>query len=210
MSDAVLINVHQPPPIYSMASEMEMETPRHPFRQQALWSASALLFTFYLTLILYLFLTQPPFRHFITVHANALFALPYILSLLVVLLCLAPCTPPPARSQLDAAITTPSDCCLVVLVLLEWATCLALVLVTLIGVHDGLSYVSADGLIVPAPGHSKPIPANGKTPEGIGHDAIVVIIIPVIFMYTLFNFLMHCVSCTQAALRERNGLSDMD
>lgn len=207
----------------------------HPFRQSALWSLNAALFFLYLTLALYLFQTSPRFRDAVVSNANTLFALPYVLSLLVVAVCLAPCAPPPPR-DLDPVIASPLDCLLVLLVLLEWATCLALVLLTLIAVHDGLTYISPDGLIVPAgspdapappavlqpPPHGQPPaqpghPSDGGrhlTPpeggDGISPDAVVVLLIPLFFMYTLFNFLIHFLSCVEAAFRRRRGFDDLD
>lgn len=182
-----------------------------PFRQHFLWSASLLLFTAYLAAVLYFFLTCAPFRYFVVHRANTLFALPYVLSLLVVLLCLAPCSPAPSRPQLDAVITSPADCALVLLVLLEWATCLALVLVTLIAVHDHLSYVSADGLIVPTDTVPRPShPPAAHSADGISHDAIVILLIPVLLMYCLFNSLLHLYSCVEAAWRVRNNYTDLD
>lgn len=142
-------------------------------------------------------------------NANGLFALPYILSLFVVAVCLAPCAPPPRR-DLDGVISTPLDCCLVVLVLLEWATCLALVLITLIAVHEGLSYISPDGLIVPADDTTGAADAVQAKGDGISRDAVVVLVIPVLFMYTLFNFVLHCWSCTEAWVRRRRGLGEFD
>ena len=208
MSDAVLIDIHHPPtsrpPNYA-AVPPPPPPAAHPFRQHALWSACALLFSAYLAVVLYLFLTNPVFRHFVVTRANTLFALPYILSLLVVLLCLAPFSPTPARTQLDPAITNPADCCLVLLVLLEWATCLALVLITLISVHDGLSYVTPDGLILPVVGS---VPPDAKPADGISDDALVVLIIPLLLMYTLFNFLIHFYSSLEAAVRISRNLPD--
>lgn len=227
-----------------------------PFRQHFLWSACILSFMAYVTAVLYYFLMSPPFRYFVVHRANTLFALPYILSLLVVLLCLAPCSPTPARPQLDAVITSFADCALVLLVLLEWATCLALVLVTLIAVHDHLSYVSPDGLILPTDGggttpdddpSSIPIPppiappppsdatdptnvtagtgdgltSDGGGPfkpdtglhssgDGISHDAVIVLIIPILLIYCLFNCLLHLYSCLEASWRVRNHYADLD
>lgn len=205
ITDAVLIDVYRPPTTYDA---LPVPPPRpHPFRQHALWSFCAFLFSAYLAAVLYFFLTSPAFRAFVVTRANALFALPYVLSLLVVLLCLAPFSPTPTRSQLDPAITSPADCCLVLLVLLEWATCLALVLVTLISVHDHLSYVSPDGLIVPVVGQ---IPPDAKPADGIPDDALIVLLIPMLLMYTLFNFLLHLYSTVEASIRLRRGLSDTD
>lgn len=192
--------------------------PLVPFRQDCLWAFCALLFFVYLTGVLYLFLTSASFRQLVIDNANGLFALPYVLSLFVVAVCLAPCAPPPRR-DLDGVIATPLDFCLVVLVLLEWATCLALVLITLIAVHDGLSYISPDGLILPAGTELPHAPKNGSGlgtgvagggGDGISKDAFVVLIIPIFFMYTFFNFLLHCYSCTEALLRRRRGLADTD
>lgn len=213
MSDAILIDVHHPHPFYAAAPSRPRSPPPpplhtqppHPFRQHALWAASALLFSSYLFLVLYIFLTSEPFRLFIVSRANALFAIPYVLSLLVVLLCLSPCTQPATRSHLDVSISSPADCCLIILVLLEWATCLALVLVTLIAVHDGLSYVSSDGLIVPV---VSGVPDDAKPADGIADDAVIVLIIPVLLMYTLFNFLLHCFSAVQASWLMRNSSPD--
>lgn len=222
--------------------------PYLPFRQHLLWSACLLIFMLYVTAVLYFFLMSSTFRSFVVNRANTLFALPYILSLLVVLLCLAPCSPTPARPQLDAVITSPADCALVLLVLLEWATCLSLVLVTLIAVHDHLSYVSPDGLILPTdnlpPGpanstsnynnssSSAPFSSNPNTTapnnfntsnpssadlksgqhsgDGIAHDAVIVLIIPVILMYCLFNCLIHLYSCLEAAWRSHHHYTDLD
>lgn len=207
MSDAVLIDMHRPYTQYAPVPPLPPPAPPLPFRQHVLWAAAALFFSSYLTLVLLLFLTNEPFRHFVVVRANALFALPYVLSLLVVLLCLAPCAPAPPRAQLDAVITTPADCSLVLLVLLEWATCLALVLVTLIAVHDRLSYVSPDGLIVPV---VESVPKDARPADGISRDAVIVLLIPILLMYTLFNFLLHMYSCVEAAWRGRAGLNDSD
>lgn len=193
-----------------------------PFRQDALWALCALLFFAYLTAVLYLFLTLPSFRRIVVENANGLFALPYVLSLFVVAVCLAPCAPPPRR-DLDGVIAGPVDCLLVILVLLEWATCLALVLITLIAVHEGLSYISPEGLIVPAiDGPTGPSGLNSSSPnatavqpgpkggDGISADAVVVLVIPMLFMYTLFNLLLHVFSCIEAYFRRRRGLSDSD
>lgn len=183
-----------------------------PFRQHLLWSASLLLFTAYLAIVLYFFLTSPAFRFFVVHRANTLFALPYVLSLFVVLLCLAPCWPAPARPQLDAVITSPADCALVLLVLLEWATCLALVLVTLIAVHDHLSYVNADGLIVPTDitSPTSPHKDSSQTGDGISQDAIIILIVPLFLMYCLFNCLFHLYSCLEAAWRAHHHYTDLD
>lgn len=164
--------------------------------------------------MLYLFVTSATFRQLVVDNANGLFALPYVLSLFVVAVCLAPCAPPPRR-DLDGVIATPLDFCLVVLVLLEWATCLALVLITLIAVHDGLSYISPDGLILPAGTELPDAQKNGtgvvgSGGDGVSEDSLVVLIIPIFFMYTFFNFLLHCYSCTEALLRRRRGFTDMD
>lgn len=202
MSDAVTIDITHP----TQYNSIILPPPPHPFRQHALWSACALLFSAYLTTVLYLFLTNAPFRQFVVLRANALFALPYILSLLVVLLCLAPFSPTPARTQLDPAITNGADCCLVLLVLLEWATCLALVLITLISVHDGLSYVTPDGLILPV---VDTVPTDAKSADGISDDAVIVLVIPLLLMYTLFNFLIHLYSSVEAAVRARRHISDL-
>jgi len=125
---------------------------------------------------------------------------PYVLSVLVVLVCLAPCTPPPRR-DLDGVIASPVDFCLVVLVLVEWATCLALVLVTLIAVHDGLSYISPDGFIVPNTPGSPPPSGTGR--DGMSRDAVVMLIIPLLLMYSLFNFILHLFSYFEGVYRRR-------
>lgn len=223
MPDEAFIDVPYPQPFRSVSppdspsilpvtSTSSPPAPPLPFRQHLLWSGSLLLFTAYLTAVLYFFLTSPPFRFFVVHRANTLFALPYVLSLFVVLLCLAPCWPAPARPQLDAVITSPADCALVLLVLLEWATCLALVLVTLIAVHDHLSYVSADGLIVPtditSPSISHKHPS--QTGDGISHDAVVILIVPIFLMYCLFNCLIHLYSCIEAAWRAHHHYTDLD
>lgn len=200
----------QPPPLLPITSQQQQipQPPPHlPFRQHFLWSACLLLFMTYVAAVLYFFLTSPPFRKFVVHKANLLFALPYILSLLVVLLCLAPCSPTPARPQLDAVITSPADCALVLLVLLEWATCLSLVLVTLIAVHDHLSYISSDGLILPGPGPGDGSKGGG---DGISHDSIVILIVPILLMYCLFNCLLHLYSCVEAAWRAHHHYSDLD
>ncbi|CAN8069337.1 unnamed protein product [Agarophyton chilense] len=207
MSDAVLIDLHRPFTQYASQAPPPPPPRPHPFLQHTLWAAAALFFSSYLALVLYLFLTSDAFRHFVVARANALFALPYVLSLLVVLLCLAPCAPAPPRAQLDAVITSPADCCLVLLVLLEWATCLALVLVTLVAVHDHLSYVSPDGLIIPV---VQDVPPDAKPADGISRNALVILLIPLLLMYTLFNFLLHFFSCVQGAWRSRVGLDDLD
>lgn len=182
-----------------------------PFRQNFLWSASLLLFSTYLTVVLYFFLTSAQFRYFVVHRANTLFAVPYVLSLLVVLLCLAPCSPTAPRAQLEAVISSPSDCVLVLLILLEWATCLALVLVTLMAVHDHLSYVSPDGLIVPTdtvPSSSNKLPPHPC--EGISHDAIFVLIVPLFLMYCTLNCMIHLYSCLEAIWRNRHNYTDLD
>lgn len=182
-----------------------------PFRQQVLWSASLLLFSAYLSAVLYFFFTSAQFRYFVVHRANTLFAVPYVLSLLVVLLCLAPCSSTPPRPQLEAVITSPSDCILVVLILLEWATCLALVLVTLMAVHDHLSYVSPDGLIVPTDSNpSSPTKTPPHPSEGISHDAVFILIIPLFLMYCTFNCLIHLYSCVEAIWRVRHNFTDLD
>lgn len=183
-----------------------------PFRQNLLWSASLLVFTAYLSAVLYFFLTSTQFRYFVVHRANILFAVPYVLSLLVVLLCLAPCSPrTPPRAQLEAVISSPSDCILVLLVLLEWATCLGLVLVTLMAVHDHLSYVSPDGLIVPADsGASPPTKLPPNPCAGISHDAVIILIIPLFLMYCTFNCLLHLYSCLEAVWRVRHNYTDLD
>lgn len=245
MSDAVLIDVHHPPsygttgggypptshgpnppssppsppPLLPITTVRPSISTPLPFRQQALWAASALFFSFCLTAVLYAFLTSPSARKFLVTRANALFAVPYVLSLLVVLLCLAPCTPAAPREQLWPAISSPADCCLILLVLLEWATCVALVLVTLIAVHDGLMYVGPDGLIVPnteappdqfylpPPPH---LPPDATPADGISRNAPIVLLVPIFFFYCLFNFVMHFFSCLQALSRRRRGLNDTD
>lgn len=207
MSEAVIIAVPSRLDYGAIARGDERIGERRPFRQSAIWAGCAVLFFAYLTVVLYAFTANERFRDFVVRRANALFAVPYILSVLVVLVCLAPCTPPPRR-DLDGVIASPVDFCLVVLVLVEWATCLALVLVTLIAVHDGLSYISPDGFIVPNVSGEPNPEASGR--DGMSRDAIVVLVIPLLLMYALFNFCVHIFSYLEGLYRRRYGLDDDD
>lgn len=83
-------------------------------------------------------------------------------------------------------------------------------LITLIAVHEGLSYISPEGLIVPAGDSTVPPDAVHAKGDGISRDALVVLLVPLFFMYTLFNFVLHCFSCTEALWRRRRASVDFD
>lgn len=188
-----------------------------PFRQDALWSSLALCFFGLLLLALLLFTISPKFQHFVVRNANALFTIPYVISFVVILACLAPWVPSHAGSltQMNVGvIASVSDYLLILLVLLEWAVCLALMLVTLVAVHDGLSYISVDGVIVPRDSDTT---NNGTTPPvpdtavgGIPHNSPLILLVPVLTLYALFNVLLHTYSCIEALIRRRRRLSDTD
>ncbi len=190
-----------------------------PFRQDALWSSLAFCFFGLLLLALLLFTISPKFQHFVVRNANALFTIPYVISFVVILACLAPWVPSHAGSltQMNVGvIASASDYLLILLVLVEWAVCLALMLVTLVAVHDGLSYISVDGVIVPRDADASPS-ANGSPPPvpdtavgGIPHNSPLILIVPVLALYALFNVLIHTYSCTEAFIRRRRRLSDTD
>lgn len=185
---------------------------RLPFRQHFLWSAASLFFMTYLTIVLYLFLTSSSFRYFVVQRANTLFAVPYVLSLLVVLFCLAPCSTGSPRPRFDTRISSPADCIFILLVLLEWATCIVLVLLTLIAIHDHLSYVSPDGVIIPTNSSSTLTPSKipPQPSNGLSHDSIVVLLIPIFFAYTLFNCILYLYSFIEATWRVRTNYTDLD
>lgn len=196
------------------------EPERFAFRQEALWASLALFFFAFLTAVLYAFTSSGAFEQFVVKEANALFTIPYVLSFFVIIVCLAPWAgvqPNTARASgalndMNAGVISSfSDYCLLLLVLIEWATCLALVLVTLIAVHDGLSYISTDGLILPRkPGEATPVSSAAPGASGISRDSFLVLIIPFICMWTVFNFIMHLWSCIESMVRRHRSMDDLD
>jgi len=187
-----------------------------PFRQNALWSI--LFFSFFALLLaaLLAFTVSEPFQHFVVRNANALFTIPYVISFVVIL-----AAGGAALAQMNVGvIASASDFLLILLVLIEWAVCLALMLVTLVAVHDGLSYISIDGVIVPRdPSPNAPLPNNSSlsprpvpdtTVGGIAHNSPIILAIPVFALYALFNVIFHTFSCLEALVRRRRGIEDSD
>lgn len=189
---------------------------RVPFRQEALWSLLAFSFFGLLFATLLAFTISAPFQAFVVRNANALFTIPYVISFIVILACLAPWVPANAATltQMNVGvIASVSDFLLVLLVLVEWAVCLALMLVTLVAVHDGLSYISVDGVIVPSDAprsNGHPLPQPDTAVGGIAHNSPLILIVPMLTLYAAFNCFMHTFSCVEAIIRRRQGLSDTD
>lgn len=190
-----------------------------PFRQEALWAALALSFFGLLFGALLAFSVSATFRRFVVANANALFTIPYVISFVVILACLAPWVPATAGSlaQMNAGvIASAADFLLILLVLVQWAVCLALMLVTLVAVHDGLSYISVDGVIVPrsadAPRNASasPMPRPDPGVGGIARNSPVILAVPILTLYATFNLIMHLFSCFEAIVRRRRGISDLD
>lgn len=193
-------------------SQSTPSLPALPFRQDLLWATLALSFFTFMCGTLLAFTISVRFQQFVILHANVLFTVPYVISFIVILACLAPWVPSSVAAnslgQMNSGvIASAADFLLVFLVLIEWAACLALMLVTLVSINEGLSFISSDGLIVPRsdPAAANFSPAPNSAVAGIPRNSPVILIVPLLSMYALFNTLIHLASFLEAIIRQRTS-----